>query len=77
MKKIIELILKCFKREGIYYVGSCDALPPPLSKEEEEEYLKKKEEGDILARNKLIEHNLRLVVFLAKKYENTKCDLED
>ena len=77
MKKIIELILKFFKREGIYYVGSCDALPPPLSKEEEEEYLKKKEEGDILARNKLIEHNLRLVVFLAKKYENTKCDLED
>ena len=34
MKKIIELILKFFKREGIYYVGSCDALPPPLSKEE-------------------------------------------
>lgn len=77
MNKIIELILKFFKREGIYYVGSSDALPPPLSKEEEEEYLKKKEAGDILARNKLIEHNLRLVVFLAKKYENTKCDLED
>ena len=52
-------------------------LPPPLSKEEEINYVKLSMEGDEEAKNKLIEHNLRLVVFLAKKYENTKVDLED
>lgn len=52
-------------------------LPPPLSKEEEVYYVELSNDGDIEARNKLIEHNLRLVVFLAKKYENTKVDLED
>ena len=62
---------------GIYFVGSSDKLPEPLSKEEETEYVLKNMEGDIEAKNKLIEHNLRLVVFLAKKYENTSVDLED
>ena len=52
-------------------------MPAPLSKEEEILYVKKAEEGDTLAKEKLIEHNLRLVVFLAKKYENTSIDLED
>jgi len=52
-------------------------LPPPLSKEEEVYYVGLSNNGDMDARNKLIEHNLRLVVFLAKKYENTKVDLED
>ncbi|MDD2489779.1 MAG: RNA polymerase sporulation sigma factor SigK [Bacilli bacterium] len=59
------------------FVGSADILPGPLSKENELKYLKLSEQGDILAKNKLIEHNLRLVVFLAKKYDNTKIDLED
>lgn len=61
----------------IFYVGSSDILPEPLSKEEEEAYLVMAMDGDIHARDVLIEHNLRLVVFLAKKYENTKVDLED
>ena len=61
----------------LYYIGSSDALPPPLSKEEEEGYLVRSEDGDSFAKDKLIEHNLRLVVFLAKKYENTGVDLED
>ena len=52
-------------------------MPPPLSKEEELAYLIKAQQGDEDARNKLIEHNLRLVVFLAKKYENTTYDIED
>lgn len=77
MKKLILFLKKILKKNGIYYVGAADALPPPLSKEEEEEYIILKENGDINARNKLIEHNLRLVVFLAKKYENTNVDLED
>ena len=78
MKKIIELLLKALKKKNyVFYLGSTDILPPPLSKEEEVMYVEKSINGDINARNKLIEHNLRLVVFLAKKYENTKIDLED
>ncbi len=65
------------KGSNLFYVGSSDVLPEPLSKEEEEAYLVMAEDGDIHARDVLIEHNLRLVVFLAKKYENTKVDLED
>ncbi len=61
----------------IFYVGSSDILPEPLSREDEEAYLVMALDGDIHARDVLIEHNLRLVVFLAKKYENTKVDLED
>jgi len=76
LKRIKELLSSLFKR-GVYYVGSSDILPPPLSKEEEEEALELAGFGDEIAKNKLIEHNLRLVVFLAKKYENTNVDLED
>ncbi len=78
MKKLIKLIKKLFlKFNYIFYVGSSDILPPPLDKEEEIKYVELSQNGDIEARNKLIEHNLRLVVFLAKKYENTTVDLED
>lgn len=77
MKKILLFIRNLFKKSGVYYVGKTDVLPPPLSKEEEDYLCGLSEKGDLIARNKLIEHNLRLVVFLAKKYENTKVDLED
>ena len=77
MKKILKFLKKLFSSKGIYFVGATDVLPPPLPKEEEEKIVLLKEKGDEEARNKLIEHNLRLVVFLAKKYENTKVDLED
>ena len=77
IKKIINYILGLFKEQGVYFVGSTDKLPEPLSKEEEMFYVEKSMNGDMKARSKLIEHNLRLVVFLAKKYENTKVDLED
>ena len=78
MKKIIELIKRIFKKENIcLFLGSTDILPPPLKEEEETKYLLEFKEGNMEARNKLIEHNIRLVVFLAKKYENTGYDLED
>lgn len=76
LEKLKNLIIKLFTQE-VFYVGSADKLPAPLSKEEEVLYVTKSMEGDLEARSKLIEHNLRLVVFLAKKYENTKVDLED
>lgn len=75
--KILCLIGKFFKRDGVFFVGASDILPPPLSKEDEDHFLELKEKGDIYAKDKLIEHNLRLVVFLAKRYDNTKVDLED
>lgn len=78
MFKLLEKIKKLFFSIGeVFYVGATDKLPPPLSKEEEEYYLVMASDGDLFARDKLIEHNLRLVVFLAKKYENTGVDLED
>lgn len=77
LKRILAFIRKIFKNSGIYFVGSTDKLPEPLSKEEEVRYVELSMAGDENARNKLIEHNLRLVVFLSKKYENTGVDLED
>lgn len=78
LKSIINRILKFLKRgDSCLFVGSTDILPPPLNKEEEYELALRSSEGDKVARDKLIEHNLRLVVFLAKKYENTGYDIED
>ena len=77
IKKIIDLIKKVLSSSNVYFVGSTDKLPEPLKIEDEIKYVEKSMEGDEFARNKLIEHNLRLVVFLAKKYENTGIDLED
>ena len=78
MRKIIEIIKKVLSKFNyIFYLGSTDILPPPLSKEEENKLVELSMNGDGDAKNKLIVHNLRLVVFLAKKYENTKIDLED
>lgn len=78
LKSIINRILKFLKRaDSCLFVGSTDILPPPLSKEEEYELALRSSDGDKVARDKLIEHNLRLVVFLAKKYENTGYDIED
>ena len=74
--KILELLKRLFKKE-IYYVGSSDILPPPLDKDVELDLVIKSNNGDVDARNKLILHNLRLVVFLAKRYDNTNETLED
>lgn len=78
MKLIINFFKKIFIRvTSIFYVGATDMLPEPLTKEMEDYYIMLKDDGDLKAKDILIEHNLRLVVFLAKKYENTGVDLED
>ena len=78
MLKLIKQIIKIFlPKDYIYFVGSTDKLPGPLSKDEETDYVLKSMQNDEYAKNKLIEHNLRLVVYLAKKYEGTGYDLED
>ncbi len=74
IKKLLE---KFFKKNDVFFIGSTDILPPPLNKKTEEDLVIKSNLGDLQARNTLIEHNLRLVVFLAKKYDNTMYDLED
>lgn len=74
--KLLKIILKYIKN-NIFYVNNLDNLPEPLSKEVEESYVLKSMNGDKKARDILVEHNLRLVVYLSKKYENTKVDLED
>lgn len=62
---------------GVYYVGSGEVFPPPFSREREHELLLAVREGDEIARSELIEHNLRLVVYLARRFENTGIRLED
>ncbi len=61
----------------IYYIGGNDALPPPLSKDEEEDLVLKLIMGDESVRGILIERNLRLVVYIARKFENTGVGVED
>lgn len=78
IEKIKQIIIKLKEKYNeCFFVGATDKLAPPLSKEEELKYLIEFHNGSEEARNILIEHNLRLVVFLAKKYENTGYDLED
>ena len=61
----------------VHYVGGNEALPPPLSKEEEEKLVNKLLKGDESIRSTLIERNLRLVVYIARKFENTGVNIED
>ncbi|WP_028782696.1 RNA polymerase sporulation sigma factor SigE [Thalassobacillus devorans] len=73
-----RILLKLgLKTNEIYYIGGSEALPPPLSREEEAELLKRLPKGDKAARAMLIERNLRLVVYIARKFENTGLNIED
>ena len=79
LKLLLNRILKKFGlfRKELYYVGGSEALPPPLKKEEEEELIEKLTKGDESIRDTLIERNLRLVVYIARKFENTGVCVED
>ena len=71
-----RLLAKLFPQE-LYYIGGPDPLPPPLSPEEEREMTRRLKNHDEAARATLIEHNLRLVVFISRRFENTGIPLED
>lgn len=63
--------------DEVYYVGGSEALPPPLTREEEQYLLERLPSGDESVRAMLIERNLRLVVYIARKFENTGINIED
>ena len=83
--QILEILSKMYEKyiqknedfENIFYIGGNDNLPAPLESEEEAEEIEKLSNGDKEAKKKLVEHNLRLVVYIAKKFENTGVGLED
>ena len=77
MKELIRLLQALLSWNTVYYVGGSDVLPPPLKGAEEQQALRDLEAGDENAKQLLIERNLRLVVFLARRFENTGVNLED
>lgn len=79
MKKVLEFLIwiGLVPKNEIYYIGGSDILPAPLRGREESEALEALEQGDESAKQRLIEHNLRLVVYIARRFENTGVNLED
>ena len=78
MIKLLKFLIKLRKQpDCIYYIGGADVLPPPLKGEDEQQALVGLENGDEAAKQLLIERNLRLVVFIARRFENTGVNLED
>ena len=65
------------RENSIYYIGGSDILPPPLKGQEEQDALEALERGEEGAKQLLVEHNLRLVVYIARRFENTGVNLED
>lgn len=76
VQKLRQILSKLSKKQGLYYINGPDLLPPPLSREEEAEVVSRLHSDDE-ARQILIERNLRLVVYIAKRFENTGINIED
>lgn len=74
---LVWMMKKLHLQEEVYYVGSSETLPSPLTPEEEQKLLLQLEQDEAEARAQLIEHNLRLVVYIARKFENTGIPIED
>lgn len=77
--KLVRFLQKIglLQKDSIFYIGGPDILPPPLKGKEEQEALEALEQGDERAKQRLIERNLRLVVFISRRFENTGVNLED
>lgn len=76
LRKLLE-ILGLLEKQEVFYIGGSDVLPPPLKGEAERKALEALERGEESARQTLVEHNLRLVVYIARRFENTGIHLED
>ena len=76
---LLEILRKLIirKENAIHYIGGSDVLPPPLKGQQEQDALEALERGDAAAKKLLVEHNLRLVVYIARRFENTGIHLED
>ena len=74
---MVRFLMRIGIKGSIFYIGGSDVLPPPLRQEEEQQLLQRLGQGDEAAKQKLIEHNLRLVVYIARRFENTGINLED
>lgn len=79
MNKLMQFLkrLGFLQDESLFYIGGSDILPPPLKGQQEQEALSELEQGSEQAKQLLIEHNLRLVVYIARRFENTGVNLED
>ncbi len=77
LRGIMKLKMAVSGEEGIYYINGPETLPPPLKSAEENEIMQRIEKGDESAREPLITHNLRLVVYIAKKFESPSANVED
>lgn len=77
LKLFLKKLLSRLRGDDVFYVNGTENLPPPLTKEEEDEVFRLMENGDRSACDKLIIHNLRLVVYISKKFENTGIGIED
>ncbi|HHZ18136.1 MAG TPA: sigma-70 family RNA polymerase sigma factor [Acholeplasmataceae bacterium] len=77
LKRLFNFLRRLFSRQQFYYINSNNILPAPLDEETEMELLLKVRDGNMEARDTLIVHNLRLVVYIAKKFESTKVNIED
>ena len=78
MIRFWKMLIGCHICDGaVYYIGGTDVLPAPLKRDDEQEMILAMERGDEAAKSSLIEHNLRLVVFIAKRFENTGIYIED
>ena len=77
--KLLEFLqaLGILRQNSIYYIGGSDVLPPPLKGQQEQTVLEAMERGEEWAKQQLVEHNLRLVVYIARRFENTGTGLED
>ena len=76
LRKLLSL-LGLTREQDIFYIGGSDILPPPLKGAQEQAALEALERGDEAAKQKLVEHNLRLVVYIARRFENTGINIED
>ncbi len=75
--ELLEFLGFITRKECVFYIGGSDVLPPPLKGEDELRALEALEQGDEGAKQLLIEHNLRLVVYIARRFDNTGVNLED